>query len=258
MTNKEYEALNGIRVSEIVNFATKNIETIIQEYQNPKETNQNMLLGTAYHYFILRSDRDTIPNDIEVLDFGDYRTTKAKEARQKALDNGKIPLLTKDLATIQDNIKKLMPTLDEFFPSTECDFEKVFCDSDATFGDIKGRVDAIHNDTILDLKVSTNTLFLDKKIFDMGYQLQMFLYMNLAKKDTAKLVFLNPDSLFVKTKRLNIGSIENECIVLLKRAKRNMMLLEAWKNGEYTYENEGDYQAPQWALYSLNELDGNF
>lgn len=256
LSNKEYNKIEAMRVSEIVKFATQDIETIIQKSLTQDTYTQNIITGLAYHAYVLRKDRSSMPSDIIEIQFPDYRKKEAQEAKAKALAVGKIPLLTHEIEKIEKTLIKMMPTLDEFFDTDTCEFEQSYIDDDVTFGKVKGRVDAIkNNELVLDLKVSTNTLFLDKKIFDMGYQLQMFLYMSLVGVENAKLVFFNPDSYFIKTKSLNINTIRDECIALLKRAKKNMMLFESWQKGEYNYENEGEYQVPQWALHYLINSD---
>lgn len=255
LTNAEYENLSGIRVSSIVEYATKDINTIIKNELQEKEYTDSILLGLAAHALILRKNKSSLPQELEIIDADSYRTKDAQAQKQEALDNGKIPLLKKNLESLETSIKRASAFLNCFFNPSECEFEVAFSDDDATFGSIKGRLDAIQNGNVInDLKVSRDcTSNLDKKIFDSGYQLQMFLYMTLSGIREANLVFFNPDTALINVKRLDYAVIKDECVALLGRAQKNMELLERYREGNLGVIEGGEYQTPQWAYHYLLE-----
>lgn len=253
-----YNEMDGLRVSDIVSFATKDINSIIKELNTPKEYTDQIILGLVAHSLILRKDKkidfDNLPSDIVVIDSSSYRTKEAKEAKEKAIFDGKTPILYKTLHSLVDSIHKAEPFLDKFFDSKLCEFEVAYTDRDDVFGDIRGRVDAIYNnECIHDLKVSTNTINIDKKIFDSGYQLQMFIYMNLTGLKEAKIIFFNPETSLISVKSLHYNLIKDECHSLIKRAVDNMRIVRDFNNRDVGILDCGEYQTPQWALTYLLE-----
>lgn len=253
MTIKEYEAIDAIRVSEIVRYATKDINSIITDIKVPKETSDSMLLGTAFHSLVLRKDRSNLPEDICIIDSDSYRTKDAKEKKQEALENGMTPILIHQYDNMIAGINYASKVLDRYFNPETCEFERAFIADDETFGKVKGRIDGIQNGCVNDLKYSKNQINLDKKIFDMGYQLQMYIYMELSGLDTANLVFFDPDTYLIQVKTLHKSQIQQECISLILRAKKNMALVESYKKGELNEIESTEYETPQWAFTYLME-----
>lgn len=250
---KEYESIEAMRVSEIVRLATKDINSIIAELNTPRETTEQMLLGTVFHSLILRKDRRYVPEDIVIIYSDNYRTKYAQTEKDKALENGKIPILIRQWDKMLSGLKYAEKMLDIYFDPNICAFEQSFVGDDETFGKIKGRIDGIQNGCVNDLKYTSNQINLDKKIFDMGYQLQMFIYMNLSNCKESNLVFFDPNTYLIQVKHLKMESIKDECIGLLNRAKRNMDLVEKYKKGELGIVFESDYATPQWAYTYLME-----
>ena len=250
---KEYEAIDAMRVSEIVRLATRDINSIVAELNTPRETTDQMLLGTAFHSLVLRKDRDSIPEDIVIIDSDNYRTKDAKAQKDKALENGQIPILIHQWDKMLAGLKYAEKMLDIYFDPNICAFEQSFVGDDESFGKIKGRIDGIQNGCVNDLKYTSNQINLDKKIFDMGYQLQMFIYMILADCEESNLVFFDPNTYLIQVKHLKLEVIRDECVGLLNRAKRNMDLVEQYKKGELGVVCESDYATPQWAYTYLME-----
>ena len=83
MTIKKYEAIDAIRVSEIVRYAIKDINSIVTDIKVPKETSDSMLLGTAFHSLVLRKDRSSLPKNICIIDRDSYRTKMLKKRNRK-------------------------------------------------------------------------------------------------------------------------------------------------------------------------------
>lgn len=254
MTIKDYEAVNAIRVSDIVKFATSDFDSIVKYFTIPHEQTESIRNGLVAHSLLLRKDRIGIPDDIAVLDYESYRSKEAQKARDEAIDNGLTPILIKQYDKIAQTISKLENDLNQFFSPNECEFEKAFFAKDDFFGDIKGRVDCLQNNSVInDLKVTSQTQFLDKKIFDFGYQLQMYIYMQLANVYEANLVFLNLETKLICLKKLHLEQIESECLSLLQRAKTNYDKFQLYKKGELCVMDYGEYAIPQWAYNYLME-----
>ena len=253
MTIREYESIRAMRVSEIVKFAVNDINEIIKDTQK-KEMTESIKLGLAVHSILLRNDRAGIPDDIAVLDYENYRSKEAQKERDEAINDNKIPILISQYDNILRGIDFANKELNVYFNPDECEFEKSFFATDDFFGDIKGRVDCIQNGNVInDLKVTTQTNMLDKKIFDFGYQLQMYIYMNLASIEESNLVFFNPDTYLVYAKKIYLHHIEDECISLLQRAKDNYNRFQSYKRGEIGILDCGEYATPQWAYsYLMN------
>lgn len=255
MTNKEYEKKAGLRVSEIVKLAIGDFDSIVKYFTIPQEQTDAMRLGLAVHSMLLRTDRESIPDDLAVLDYDSFRTKEAQKAKERAINNGLIPILISQYDRLYNALDNAMPYLDIYFNPKECEFERAFFDKDDKFGAIKGRLDCIDNanDCVNDLKVTTQTNSLDKKIFDSGYQLQMYIYMKLAGLEKSNLVFFNHETSTLHVKSLKLYDIEQECVALLNRAYTNYERLQAYKAGDYAIIECGEYNTPQWALTYLLE-----
>lgn len=254
MTIQEYERIEALRVSEIVKYAVKDIDTIIKESKQERTMTESIIIGLATHSILLRKDRSGIPDDIRVIDYENYRTKEAQKQKTEALENGLIPLLINQYDNIMRGLDFSRKELDLFFNPSECEFEKALFATDEFFGKIKGRLDCIQNNTsVNDLKVTTQTNMLDKKIFDFGYQLQMYIYMQLAGLTEANLVFYNPETYIVYVKKIDIHQIQDECVSLLQRAKDNLNRFKVYESGEMGVIDCGDYITPQWAYNYLME-----
>lgn len=245
-----------MRVTQICRLAVKDIDTLIAESREGVKTTDAMLLGSAYHAYILRPDRtgDT-PNEVVEIDADNFMTKAAKEAKAAALDAGLIPMLKAKCREIERGVQFLEPALRELFAG-KVEYEKEVSGDLAGFGEIVGHIDALAESKIIDLKVSALNRDLNKVVFDSGYQLQMYLYMRLAGVDFADLVFLNPASLTLKVVSMNAFELETECEALLKRAVENYVQLFEIETGGVPYVERLEYQTPQWALSQLIQNEG--
>lgn len=94
-----------MRVTELVRYAINDIGNLFYPLTFSKYAD----IGTIYHALILRDDMlsNEIPANIELLDFKDYKTKEAREARDEAycIDN-KIPILKHEFEQIKSNIEE--------------------------------------------------------------------------------------------------------------------------------------------------------
>lgn len=239
-----------MRVTEIVRLATQPIERLLI----PQETTAPMIQGTLYHAHILRQDWQAgdAPASVEIIPCDSYRTKESQYLKAKALESSRTPALTKEWADIIATPKPTMQALHDIFKADKFEIEvkgKV-----RHFGEIVGHIDSLNSDFISDLKISAQNDRLDKKIFDMGYQLQMFLYMELAQIEHAKLVFFNPQANAIFVKELAYYELITECEALLDLAYKNFCEIDKVKERGGFVESSA-YAPPQWALSELLHAD---
>lgn len=246
MSVEYYDNLEGLRVSQIAKYAVGHIDKILTP---TKEDSESIVMGNIIHSFLLRNDRNGIPENIMPIPYPDYKTSLARKLKDEALEDNKIPVLECKLEKIIDMIINT-PKLSQYFPS-EAVFEKALQMEDIRFGLVKGRVDCIHNNEVWDLKVTTQTNNLDKKIFDMGYQVQMYLYMQLANLNSANLLFFNPETQTIHIKEMIISEISIECEALLDRALKMKEKVENFIAKKDIGGTKTKYNTPQWAYAEL-------
>lgn len=242
-----------LRVTRICALSKDDLSDLIAEArgldiaQTPKMTQ-----GINYHAFILRNNRESIPANYEVIHFQDFRTKQAQMQRDEALAKGRLPILEKALDDMLKVINYLKPALYDLFPnSAEFEIEKSGYLNDL---EMVGHIDCLSAGRVIDLKVSYVGANFDKHIYDMRYQLQLFLYMKLTETEEADLVFLNPNTLSLCVKTFKLGEIAPECEALLKRAIKNYDFIESIKDKPLIHKSA--YNTPQWAFNQL-EKDTN-
>lgn len=250
----KYEDAQGIRVSEIRKLATSSYENLLNDYLQQKTSTDSQRIGSAIHSLVLQKEIGEIPENLKILEFDNWKTKEAQNYKKEYdLNNEVIPLLSKEFDTIKNMLKVSSSHLKEIFDNGE--FEKAYFGDLDGFGEIKGRVDCLKEDMVVDLKCTTQFGNLDKKIFDMGYQLQMYLYMLLTKTTQARLIFLHPVSGLIEIKKLDFFIIENECDILLKKALSNKSKLDLYIAFNDIEVKNSDYNPPQWALSELIEWE---
>lgn len=239
-----------MRVTEIVRLATQPIEKLLI----PQETSPLMLQGSLYHAHILRHDTNGVPDIVDIIQADSYRTKQAQEARDSSLASDRLPCLAKDWEAISSTPESTMQALHSIFKADK--FELELHGKVKHFGEIVGHLDSLNGIFVSDLKISQQNDRLDKKIFDYGYQLQMFLYMELAQVEQAKLVFFNPQANAIFTKELCYYDLLAECEALLDKAYRNYCQLNNIAE-KGVYVESSSYNPPQWVLSELLEAESN-
>lgn len=248
----KYEDIEGLRVSEIRELAVLEPWELINKRLNPPKPTPAQITGTIYHLLILQKDINLINEKIKIAPFKNWQT-KASRDFKNSCNKDDFIILEDDFENMKKNIDVSKKNLEELFK--DCLFEQEHFGDLNQFGKIKGRIDAINEKEILDLKCVNNLNFLDKKIFDFGYNLQMFLYMKLSKRFSAKLIFFHTESGLIEAKTLDYAELILECDYLLDRAKSNQKILENYnKTKEYKYKTS-DYIPPAWGLQKFIEND---
>lgn len=143
-----------------------------------KESTAAMSMGTAVHQLLLRDDR------VDVLDFPDWRTKAAQEAKQVSLEQGRVPMLTKDWAKAQaiaDRVRQQIRGLNARplpFTAGTPEHALRFQDNGA---ECRALIDWLRDDrsSIDDLKVTGLTADparWSRKLFNDGYDIQAAFY----------------------------------------------------------------------------------
>lgn len=245
-----YNDIQAIRVSEIRSLAVGSYDSLLSDLIEPKATTDAQRLGSFIHALVLQDDMNNIPTNLKVLEYENWRTKEAQNAKKEYESNQDvIPILSNEFDNIQKVLNPIKQHLKDIFSGGK--FEIAHTGELENFGAIKGRLDCIKDDYVIDLKCTSQLANLDKKIFDMGYQLQMYLYMMLSNINKAKLVFLNIKTGLIEIKHLALATIKAECDVLLERAWVNKQKIEMYRAFNYIDIKESDYYPPQWALSEL-------
>lgn len=149
-----------------------------------KVATKTMDIGTMVHALILDQIEEFV-----ILDFDSYRTKDAQTSRDMAVEEGKIPLLAKDWEKVQEMAeavkKQLAEQLPEFFePGAVCEHEIVWTDDNGV--ECQSKLDKFNHSLgiIWDLKVTSDASpdKIQRKIFDMGYDIQESMYTTAVEK----------------------------------------------------------------------------
>lgn len=188
-----------------------------------KDNSDEMDIGTAAHALMLEG-----VNIVEVIDAPDWRTNKAKEARDAARIKGKVPILTKNwlkvLAMVEaahDQLKNHMDSRDAFFNGKP--EQTLIWNDDGAW--CRARLDWLHDSykKIYDLKttgISANPEIVSRAIFTRGMDIQCAFYLRGVKvltgidatfkfvvQETVEpyalcVIALGPDSLIIGEKKV--------------------------------------------------------
>lgn len=140
-------------------------------------------IGTAAHSLILEQDE----SGIEVLEFSDYRTKAAQEAKKEAYAAGKTPLLAEQWDEVRRVRDSVMSHPDASLAFTGHKAEhSVFWDEDGLM--LKCRPDAWLPDLLVDLKtsVTADPRDLRKRALDMGWHNSAAHYIDGVKAMTGR------------------------------------------------------------------------
>jgi hypothetical protein len=142
--------------------------------RHPHKSSAAMDLGTTVHGMVLGTGAD-----IEVIDYPDFTTKKAKDARDAAIAAGKIPMIAHKHAEAQDIADAVLrhPTTGGLFTDGDAEISGFWRDPE--FGIwLRGRIDyLIYIDgrpTIVDFKTSKDAGpdAWDKSVYEYGYYRQ--------------------------------------------------------------------------------------
>lgn len=223
-------------------------------------------IGTALHLAALEQER--FYDRIEVVGADDWRTQAARDARDRARETGKVPLLWKD----QELIEKLHDALRRnkhaaellHGAATEVSY---FWDADST--PCKARADVLRDDDVIaDLKSSTSAApeHFRKQAWNFGHFMRVPFYCDGYEATTGKrikaywfIVVSTEEPHLVTTCRLDDRAIEWG---RLKIRRALTLFRECMKRGVWPPYEQGPVtlSLPSWAEYRLadEEQEGRF
>jgi hypothetical protein len=139
-------------------------------------------IGTVVHALLLQG-----LNVMEVLSFPDFKSNAAKEARDAARANGRVPLLTKHAKHVEEMVNAVAPQLEQFdvdpIPLTGGKPEQTMVWQDTQTGVwCRARLDWLHDDlsAIDDLKTTTRSAHPEsfaKNLYSYGCDVQAAFYL---------------------------------------------------------------------------------
>lgn len=254
LPNAEYHAHPALGSTSLKTLATKTPAHWKWERENPVHKDV-FDLGTAIHSITLERDESNI---VEV-DADSWRTKAAREAKEEARAEGKVPLLTKDLQLARAIDKAIMahPLASRMFTGHIAE-RSVFWEEDGL--QLKCRPDALNLGLIGDLKsiVTADPNTFGKTAADLGYFMSAAHYidgMEVATGDRMPFLFIlaektapyPPAVVELDDEALEYGRRMNE------RAKR--IYRRCLETGEYPgYPETGRISLPGWATNRMDDL----
>lgn len=217
----------------------------------PKQSSV-MSFGTLVHELVLNDGRN-----IDVLFFPDYKTNKAKEARDHSLAAGRKPLLEKDALDIDKIATSVRKELHAIGVSglSRTEIKIAFEDEGVQ---CRAMVDAITHTCILDLKTTEDAsdIGVQRAILNYGYDIQAHAYRKavhtvLGVNDGALpfvFLFVEKDPPFVARAVVLSGAMEK--LGQLKWDRARKLWKQALETGEWPVYSRGVsvIDAPPWAI----------
>lgn len=254
VSNRAYHADPALGSTSLKTLATRTPAHYQHEKANPK-TSDAFDLGTVVHSIILEGD-DSV---MRVCPFPAWTTKAAKDARDEARADGKIPLLTKDWLQVLNMRDAVMahPLARAAFTGHKAE-ESVFWEE----GDLmlKCRPDAWKPGLLVDLKTTVNAdpREFGKTAYNFGYHQSAAHYQDGVEALTGeRLPFL-----FVLVEKtapylVSVVELDPEALAaghaMNSRAKaiyRTCTQTGVW----YGYESEDPIELPHWGLKEIEEL----
>lgn len=213
-------------------------------------------IGTAAHSLILENDT----TNIVVLDFPNYTTKAAKEAKAAVIADNKQPLLAKEWEQVQAMRDSVMnhPVAGQLF-SGHVPERSIFWEQDGM--KYKVRPDALHPDLIVDLKTTVDASpdEFGRKAYDFGYFVSAALYQEGVRQVTGKklpFVFVNVEK--TAPYLVSVTELDEDALdfghMMIERGSR--IYKECTESGVWPgYPTRTVTRLPDWAYWQLEELD---
>lgn len=237
-----YPLPGRMRVSQIVKACCMTKVEFINFMLTKRTPTEDMLRGTYLHGKILENK---VPDSIAVLPYSDWRTAKAREDKEAAIEAGKDPI-TESQAKAFESIK-IDPALIQEFQGY--DIERPFFGTLEGFGPIQGKLDASkQGERVRDLKNTTSDFFkkLHQNIYDRGYDIQLYLYMQLCRACDADLVLFDWQTGCWCSVEFELEDMHDICQPRLFRGLENVKAWKAYQHGDRRLENVR-FEPPTWA-----------
>jgi len=256
VSNADYHRDEALGSTSLKTLATKTPAHYQHDKANPK-TSDAFDLGTVVHSIILEGD-DSV---MRVCPFPAWTTKAAKDARDEARADGKIPLLTKDWLQVLNMRDAVMrhPFARGLFAGHKAE-QSVFWEEDGLM--LKCRPDAWQPGTLVDLKTArdANPNEFGKTAHEYGYHQSAAHYIDGVKAATGEelpfhFVLVEKTAPYLVSvveldvEAINIGRQLND---RAKRIYRECLETNTWPG----YPAADLISLPMWAIYQTEELLG--
>ncbi len=228
----------------------------------PRKPTAAMDKGSIIHGLLLGGAQEIL-----VIHEDNYRTKHAQEAKKSAYSDGQIPILAKDMDTIDEGVENIKEQILElapyFFDDHESELSVRWTMDNGV--ETQSRFDWIQPETgtIIELKSCSdaNPKVLDRKIIDFGYDIQEALYLQCANKTwpemagrfTWEFIFVEPEPPYMVSVITTDSSMSWLGESKVRRAS------DKWKAGLASDQWPGYgrqvVSAPPWAV-SREEMEG--
>lgn len=254
LSNADYHRHAALGSTSLKTLATRTPAHWKHERENPIHKDV-FDLGTAIHSIVLEQDESNI---VEV-DADSWRTKAAREAKEAAREEGKVPLLAKDLELARAIGKAVMRDPDAAAMLTGHVAERsVFWEEDGL--ELKCRPDALNHGLIADLKsiISADPNTFGKTAADLGYYMSAAHYQDGMEQATGeRMPFLFilaektapylPAVVELDEEALEYGRRMN---ARAKRIYRRCLETDEWPG----YAPRGRISLPVWAINRMDDL----
>lgn len=256
MTNDEYHAeKNWLGSTSLKTLALKTPAHYKWESENHVFKDE-WNIGTAAHSLILENDT----TNIVVLDFPNYLTKAAKEAKNAAIAENKQPLLAKEWGVVQAMRDAVMahPVARQLFTGHVPE-RSFFWEQDGMR--YKCRPDALHYDKIVDLKttITADPSDFGKRAYDLGYFISAAHYQAGVKHHTGDelpFIFVNVEKM--EPYLVSVIELDDDALdigrMMIERGARiyeECMENNAWPG----YPHKTTTGLPVWAYNQIEELE---
>jgi hypothetical protein len=227
-------------------------------------------IGVAAHLAVLEPDRQA--DSVVLIEAGDYRTTKAREARDAARAGGKVPLLPYQLDIVQAIAGSIRahPIASEAFTGGEAEVTLIWRDAETSVP-CKARPDYLpaHGRWLVDLKTaaSANPRSWRDQAYRLGYHARAAWYLDGA---AAVLGEVPEEYWFVLVEKeppylVSVVSFDNDALAWGRIANRKAcerFACAAAANDWPGYREPGQNHdrafrigLPPWAIYQLQDRE---
>lgn len=225
------------RASIFSRACTQNAVEFIESMTKPRVVTEAMIRGIVIHELVLLGK---LTDRIVSIPYADYKTAKARELRDEALKQDKVPVIKSKLEEYQDQDFR---ELRDYFKGMTCEQKGAFVYANKVI--VTTTTDAYNDIKVTDLKITESGSFsnLDKVAFQRGYIEQIFLYMSerRAKQKAmgkplmkiGEILFYNFETNIHQGLTFEYDEVIEQCTNRLDNVGlRNLQAWEAYKQGK--------------------------
>lgn len=230
-----------IRASTIARACCLNDAQFFAYMEKDFKATRAMDEGTILHSMIL--ERKFPYRGTRIINANDYRAKASQEAKKRAVERGKLPLLKMEYTAFMEYD---FTAIRAIFQGGRAEVE--LRGSHPLLGSIGGRCDYLTDSRhIYDLKCTNLNTFSrpEKEIFYSAYDVQLYIYMSMARAQTASIVFFNYETGCFQIIDMHMENIREKCKERINdEAYPRIMRWKMYQEGHKQLETIMYY--PQW------------